>query len=153
MPGKKSRKRQNGGRHWREHAEMLRGFKEARTGIEKLQCLWPAAFPAKGHLVRPLASGIVRQIANAAGWNWAYARGVVHVWKARSAYCDAVLRYDRRFDLNGEPVDEAVLEDAKEQARRVLAARAARMRAREENTAANNSPMSSLGSAEAASSG
>jgi len=65
----------------------------------------------------------------------------------------AVLRYDRRFDLNGEAVDEAMSEDAKEQARQVLAARAARLRAQEEKTAANNPAVSSLAPAEAVSGG
>jgi sRNA-binding protein len=151
MSGKGSRKRYNQNRRRREHAETLHGMKEARAGIARLQCLWPAAFPVKGHLVKPLASGTVRRIANTAGWSWGYTRGVVKAWKTRSSYCDAVLRYDRRFDLNGDAVDEAVSEHSKEQARQVLAARAARMRARDGEAAANNRATSSPEPAGAAS--
>jgi sRNA-binding protein len=110
----------------------LRGMKEAREAIVTLQSLWPAAFPDKFHRVRPLASGLVPAIAERTGWSRGYARGVVHVWKARNAYCKAVLCYDRRFDLNGELVDQPVEDSAREQARRRLAERAARMRARRE---------------------
>lgn len=94
-------------------AEILRGMKEAREAIVTLQSLWPAAFPDKFHRVRPLASGIVPAIAERTGWSRGYARGVVHVWKARNAYCKAVLCYDRRFDLNGELVDQPVEDSAR----------------------------------------
>jgi sRNA-binding protein len=129
---KESRKRYRQRRHLRLQAEMLRGMKESREAIATLQSLWPAAFPNKLHQVKPLASGIIPAIAARTGWDRSYARGVVHVWKARDAYCQAVLRYGQRFDLNGEPVEQIVSEEAREQARRRLAERAARMRARRE---------------------
>ena len=77
------------------------------------------------------------------GWNQSYARAVVRVWKVHSAYCDAVLRYDRRFNLNRKQVDEAVSDEASEQARLCLAARAARLRARQEETGPRTPDMSS----------
>lgn len=121
---------------------MRRGLKEAREGIARLQSLWPAAFPAKTDMVRPLALGIVAVIADVAGWDRSYARAVVRVWKTRSAYCEAVLRFDRRFNLNGEPVDEPVSDEAREQARRRLADRAARVRGRQEEMSAGNPDLS-----------
>jgi sRNA-binding protein len=111
-------------------------MKEAHEGIEKLQTLWPVAFPAKPDLVKPLATGTIRQIADGAGWSRGYTRGVLHVWKARNAYCRAVLRFGSRFDLNGEPVDQTVEDSAREQARRVLAARKARIEAQNRKAAA-----------------
>jgi sRNA-binding protein len=59
-------------------------------------------------------------------------RGAGQVWKARNAYCEAVLCYDQRFDLNGKPVEQIVSEEARQQARRCLAARAARLRDRQQ---------------------
>jgi hypothetical protein len=48
-------------------------------------------------------------------------------WKLRRAYYEAVLRHDRRFNLDGEEVAEAMVEEtAREQARRQLARLAAR---------------------------
>jgi sRNA-binding protein len=135
---KESRKRYQQKRQLRLQAEILRGMKEAREAIVTLQSLWPAAFPDKFHRVRPLASGIVPAIAERTGWSRGYARGVVHVWKARNAYCKAVLCYDRRFDLNGELVDQPVEDSAREQARRQLAARKARVEARNRKAAAEN---------------
>jgi sRNA-binding protein len=120
---------------WRQ-AEILRGMNESREGIAMLQSLWPAAFPEKFHQVRPLASGIMPAIVERTGWSRGYARGVVHVWKARNAYCTAVLCYDKRFDLNGGPVDQTVDDSARIQARRLLAARKARIEARNRKAAA-----------------
>ena len=123
---KGSRKRYQQKRQLRFRPEILRGMKESREAIATLQSLWPAAFPANFQRVRPLATGIVAAIAERTGWSRWYARGVVQVWKARKAYCEAVLRYGQRFDLNGKPVEQTVSEEAREQARRCLAARAAR---------------------------
>jgi sRNA-binding protein len=126
---KESRKRYQQRRQLRLQTETLRGMKESREAIATLQSLWPAAFPGRIHRVRPLASGIIPAIAERTGWNRSYVRGVVHVWKARDAYCQAVLRYGQRFDLNGEPVEQTVSEEAREQARRRLTVRGARLRA------------------------
>jgi sRNA-binding protein len=117
-------------------------MKESREAIATLQSLWLAAFPDKFYRVRPLAGGIVAAIAAHTGWSHWYARGVVRVWKARNAYCEAVLRYGQRFDLNGEPVEQNVSEEAREQARRCLAARAARLRDRQQQADARSPELS-----------
>lgn len=139
---KESRKRYQQRRQLRLQAEILRGMKESREAIATLQSLWPAAFPDRLHRVRPLASGIIPAIAERTGWDRGYARGVVHVWKARDAYCQAVLRYGQRFDLNGEPVEQTVSEEAREQARQRLAARAARLRRRQQQPDARHPKLS-----------
>jgi len=108
-------------------SEWLRGLKESAAGIEVLRSLWPNAFPQQGHLVRPLLAGLAGQIAARTGWSPQYTTGVLRGWKLRRAYCEAVLRYDHRFSLEGEEVAEAVVEEgAREQARRQLARLAAR---------------------------
>ena len=127
---KESRKRYQQKWNLRRQQEILRGRKEAREGIAMLQSLWPAAFPAKPDLVRPLASGIIPAIAGRTGWSRPYARGVLQAWKMRRAYCKAVLNFGKRFDLNGEQVDQTVEADARRQARQRLAAIRARMEAR-----------------------
>lgn len=142
METENSRQRYQRKRRFHRNEEIFRGMKEAREGIEKLQSLWPAAFPAKPDLVRPLATGTIRQIADGAGWSRGYTRGVLHVWKARNAYCRAVLRFGSRFDLNGEPVDQTVEDSAREQARRVLTARKARIEARNRKAAAERAEIS-----------
>jgi sRNA-binding protein len=102
--------------------EYQRGLKESAVAIEVLRSLWPNAFPQKGHLVRPLVTGLAGQIAERTGWSRHYTVGVLLGWKLRRAYCDAVLRYDHRFTLDGEEVIEAVVEDAaREQAQKQLA--------------------------------
>jgi hypothetical protein len=59
-----------------------------------------------------------RDIAERTGWSPRYAAGVLHGWKLRGAYCDAVLRHEHRWNLNGEEVAHAVVEAAaREQAR------------------------------------
>ena len=95
----------------------------------------------KFDLVRPLATGIIPAIAERTGWSRGYARGVVHVWKARNAYCNAVLNFTNRFDLNGEPVEQTVEDSAREQARRLLAVRKARMETRKRDAAAERVDM------------
>jgi sRNA-binding protein len=127
-----SHKRYRQRRQLRLQAETLRGMQESREAIATLQSLWPATFPEKIRCVRPLATGIIAAIAERTGWSRSYARGVVHVWKARDAYCEAVLRYDRRFDLNGDPVEQTISEESREQARWRLAARGVRLRRRQQ---------------------
>ena len=108
-------------------SEWLRGLKESAAGIEVLRSFWPNAFPQQRHLVRPLVAGLAGQIAERTGWSPQYITGVLRSWKLRRAYCEAVLRHDRRFSLSGEEVAEAVVEEgAREQARRQLARLAAR---------------------------
>jgi sRNA-binding protein len=117
-------------------SEWLQGLKESGAGIEVLRSFWPRAFPQKGHLVRPLSSGLVGQIAERTGWSHRYTRGVLQGWKQRRAYCEAVLQYDHRWSLDGEEIaDAAVEEGSREQARRQLAAIAARRLREEKRTA------------------
>jgi hypothetical protein len=77
-----------------------------------------------------------RDVAERTGWSPRYAAGVLHGWKLRGAYCDAVLRHEHRWNLNGEEVAHAVVEAAaREQAREQLAriaARRAKRRAKEQ---------------------
>jgi hypothetical protein len=64
-------------------------------------------------------------------------RGVLEGWKGRCAYCEAVLRYDRRWNPNGEEVAESVVDErAREMARRRLAAMEARRLSAEKEEAA-----------------
>jgi ProQ/FINO family len=100
--------------------------------------LWPLAFPKKPHPVKPLASGIVGQIAERMGWSTAYARGVLQGWKLRDHYCEAVLRHDRRSSLDGEEVAESVDDTAREMARKRLATLAARRLKAEQERAAGS---------------
>jgi sRNA-binding protein len=111
--------------------EWLRGLKESAAGIEVLRSLWPHAFPQQKHLVRPLVSGLAAQIVERTGWSLRYASGVLRGWKLRRAYCQAVLQYNRRWNLEGEEVADAVVEDtarelASKQLARIEARRAAR---------------------------
>ena len=71
--------------------------------------------------------GATARIAERTGWSNVYARVVLSVWKARDGYCKAVLRYEHRYDLNGEVTEEIVDDRAREQAQQKLAARAARL--------------------------
>ena len=140
MPGKASRARYRKKRA-QGHAEFLRGLREARTKIAELQERWPAAFPQKGHTVRPLVSGAAAEISHAAGWPCEYTRGVLSVWKRRDGYCQAVLRYERRYDLDGKETSEAVDDRARDQARQQLAENSAkRARQQEERQARGEAP-------------
>jgi sRNA-binding protein len=123
-------------KYWAARSEEIaRGWRESREGIAKLRSAWPAAFPEKSNLVRPLALRLVPAIADRMGWtNW-YARGVLQGWKARNAYCEAVLRHGQRFNLDGEPVEEVVDDEAKELARQQLARNVKRRRWRREAAA------------------
>ena len=80
----------------------------------------------KPHLVRPLTVDF-KVIVEKTGWGLSYARGVVIGWKMSPVYCEAVLRYNRRCNLNGDEVaDSTVDEAARAMARKRLAAFAAR---------------------------
>ena len=102
-------------------------MKESAASVEVLRSLWPLAFPKKSHLVRPLALGAVEQIIEQTGWSRAYARGVLQGWKSRYAYCEAVLRYDRRWNLKGEELTESTVDEvARKTARQQIEAKEAR---------------------------
>lgn len=120
----RSRKKMMGVKNTK-HAERLRGLKESAANIEVLRSLWPAAFPEKSHLVRPLTEEAAVTIAERTGWSPAYARGVLAGWKNRSAYCKAVLWHDRRWTLDGQETEAVVDAEARETARKQLAVTAA----------------------------
>jgi hypothetical protein len=103
-------------------AERLRGMQESWAGIETLRSLWPLAFPKQSPVVKPLAGGVLAEISAKTGWSLAYTRGVLHGWKLRAAYCKAVLRHDRRWNLDGEEVEEIVGDAARQSAQARLAA-------------------------------
>jgi sRNA-binding protein len=113
--------------------EYRRGLKESQAGIAALQERWPAAFPRKAHLVRPLVGIVHDQVAAEMGWSKPYARAVIRVWKLRDGYCRAVLAHELRYNLAGAASDEAVDEAARSLAQQRLAlnreARARRLQA------------------------
>ena len=109
-------------------SEAQRAYREARIAIALLQQRWPAAFPEKPQQVQPLAAGLVPLIAAELDWSYPYTRAVLRTWKLRPAYCRAVLDHPVRFDLDGNPTDEPVSEDARAQAKARLAALANRHR-------------------------
>jgi sRNA-binding protein len=88
--------------------EFLRGVNEQRAAIADLQRRWPKAFPTDAREVRPLVGSNIPLIHAEFGWSMSYIRGVLHVWKQRRAYCNAVLRYDLRRDLDGAPTGAVV---------------------------------------------
>jgi hypothetical protein len=89
--------------------EWKRGAKDARQQIEVLRARWPKSFPAKASEIRPLADATA-VIAAELGWSTQYTKGVLSVWKAREAYCLAVLKYSVRTSLLHE--DKANVIDA-----------------------------------------
>jgi sRNA-binding protein len=107
--------------HRKNSAEFRRGLQEAAAAITTLQERWPAAFPKKGHLVRPLVVKVHEPVAEAIGWSKPYALAVLRKWKFRTAYCQAVLAHDRRYDLDGAITEEAVGDEARTLARHQLA--------------------------------
>jgi sRNA-binding protein len=106
--------------------ERKRGLKESREQIKILQDRWPEGFPTQAAKVRPLASGTAKTIAEALGRSLPYAAAVLMVWKSRTAYCTAVLRYPTRINLDGSPSTEEVDEQARGLAKERLAVLASR---------------------------
>ena len=99
------------------NSEARRAYRESRTAIALLQQRWPAAFPEAPQQVRPLIAGIASLIAVALDGSHSYTRAVLRTWKLRPAYCRAVLEYPVRFDLNGNPTEQMVGEDARTMAK------------------------------------
>jgi sRNA-binding protein len=106
-------------------SERGRGIEESPNQITVLRERWPLAFPVKPHDIRPLAIGVVGEIAAAMGWSVSYTRGVLVRWKMAAAYCRAVLWCDHRIALDGTPA-ELVDAEAKDLAAKQLAKLAAR---------------------------
>ncbi len=93
-------------------SDRKRGAQEARQAFELLRARWPQAFPARAHEIRPLTN-VTADLQTALGWSWDYTRGVLMVWKAREAYCRAVLCYPNRVRLDGSVSEEAVDDEAR----------------------------------------
>ena len=55
--------------------------------------------------MRPLALGATGEIAAAMGWSIHYTLSVLRHWKMTAAYCNAILRYEVRIDLDGVPTE------------------------------------------------
>jgi sRNA-binding protein len=108
--------------------EARRTYRESRAAITLLQQRWPAAFPQTPQQVRPLITGLTPLIAAALDWSRPYTRAVLRTWKLRPAYCHAVLAHPVRFDLDGNPTDQPVNEDARTQAKTRLDAWASKRR-------------------------
>ena len=107
-------------------SERKLGLKESREQIKMLQDKWPEGFPSQASMVRPLARGTAKTIAEAFGWSVPYVRAVLMVWKSRAAYCTAVLRYPKRVNLDGSTSDEDVDEQPRGLAKERLAVLASR---------------------------
>jgi sRNA-binding protein len=99
------------------NSEARRAYRESRTAIALLQQRWPAAFPETPQQVRPLSAGLTPLIAAALDWSHPYTRAVLRTWKLRPAYCRAVLDHPVRFDLDGNPTEQPVGEDARTMAK------------------------------------
>jgi len=107
-------------------AEQKRGFREATRQIGLLHSKWPKAFPANSHEVRPLTGNAKQALIETFGWTPAYARAVLMVWKLRPTYCQAVLRYATRINLDGSESAETVDDKSRAAATKSLEERAAR---------------------------
>ena len=96
-------------------SDWKRGAQDSWQAFDLLRAIWPKAFPAKSHEVRPLVN-VTADVQEAFGWSPAYAKGVLSVWKAREAYCRAVLAYPNRDGLDGSPTEAIVDDQAREMA-------------------------------------
>jgi len=99
-------------------SDWKRGAQDSWQAFDLLRARWPKAFPAKPSEVRPLVN-VTAELQEAFGWSPGYAKGVLGVWKAREAYCRAVLAYPNRVGLDGL-LTEAIVDD---QAREMASAR------------------------------
>jgi sRNA-binding protein len=107
-------------------AEKERGFKEGFQLFELLRDRWPEAFPRKSHEIRPLANSVNQALTEEFGWSPNYARGVLAAWKMRHAYCQAILHYTIRINVDGSTSDEEIGDIARQQAKAQLERHAAR---------------------------
>lgn len=107
-------------------AERARGFKDGFQHFELLRAKWPKAFPLKSHEIRPLTNSAQQALIDEFGWRPGYARGVLAAWKIRLAYCQAILRYPTRINLDGSASHEEVSDISRQQAKTQLERHAAR---------------------------
>jgi sRNA-binding protein len=107
-------------------AKFCAGFRaglteETSAAINVLHERWPAAFPQSPDLIRPLTNGVVAAIAERTGWSKRYTASVLAVWRRQPAYSEALLRYDRRYDLAGAATDQSVNAGTRKRAREQIA--------------------------------
>jgi len=95
---------------------------ESIAAIKVLQAHWPDAFPQSPELMRPLAKHVIAAIVERTGWSKRYTTSVLAVWKRQLAYSEAVLRYERRYDLAGAATGEIISERTREKAQERIAA-------------------------------
>jgi len=93
-------------------SDWKRGAQDSWQAFDLLRARWPKAFPAKPSEVRPLVN-VTAELQEAFGWSPGYAKGVLSVWKAREAYCRAVLAYPDRVGLDGSPTEMTIDENAR----------------------------------------
>ncbi len=122
----RQRERQRCGRESADAESGRPAFGRACQKIELLRAKWPKAFPAKSHEVRPLTNGAQQAMVEEFGWSPDYARAVLTVWKLRPAYCNAILRYPTRINLDGSPSGEEIDDAARATATKRLEERTAR---------------------------
>src|SRR3954452_37854 len=96
--------------------EFAEGRRAAKRIFPQLRERYPAAFPTKAALVRPLVVSANRQIAEDFGFSLKFVRGLLFDWKESEPYCRAVLTYTGRIKLDGEVDPEMGVDD---QARRM----------------------------------
>src|SRR5208283_1665855 len=77
------------------------------TGVRASARQMAEGVPAKSHEVRPLAN-VTADLQEAFGWSRDYTKGVLMAWKAREAYCRAILLYPNRVKLDGSVIEDAV---------------------------------------------
>ena len=91
-------------------AERRRGVIEAYRSVALLQKRWPGLF---GDDARPLASTCVGEIAAAMEWSVPFTKPAVVRWKRSVRYCQAILKYTERVNLDGSASDEVVDDKAR----------------------------------------
>src|SRR3954470_14953348 len=111
--------------------EFAEGRRAAKRIFPQLRERYPAAFPTKAALVRPLVVSANRQISEEFGFSLKFVRGLLFDWKESEPYCRAVLTYTVRIKLDGEVDPERGVEDqarrmARQQLDRIERRRAAR---------------------------
>jgi hypothetical protein len=95
-----------------QKAEISRGRREFRQHLPALRERFPLVFPEDIKAVKPLHHSVTAAVAQAMGWTFPFARGVVKGYKLSIPYCHAVLRHRERIGPDGEPVAGSTVDDA-----------------------------------------